>query len=278
MRTIAVVTVARSDFGIYRQVLRRIQEAPELDLHLIAAGMHLAPEFGSTVDEITREGFPVSERVEMLLSSDTPEGVAKSMGVGMMGFAQAYARSRPDLLVVLGDRYEMFAAAAAAVPFTIPVAHIHGGETTEGAIDEAFRHAITKMAHLHFVSMETYRRRLIQMGEESCRITVSGAPGLDNIEQLRLPDPETFRRANGIDVKSPPLLVTYHPVTLEYEDTERQVTNLLLALDELDMLCKQMYASIKEAISEHKQIVLSNFFSRIVRKSGVGHGRRGRNT
>ena len=158
------MTVARSDFGIYRQVLRRIQEVPDLDLHLIAAGMHLSPEFGGTVDEITREGVPVAERVEMLLSSDTPEGVAKSMGVGMMGFAQAYTRAQPDLLVVLGDRFEMFAAAAAAVPFTIPIAHIHGGETTEGAIDEAFRHAITRMAHLHFVSLEAYRRRLIQMG------------------------------------------------------------------------------------------------------------------
>lgn len=235
MRTIAVVTVARSDFGIYRQVLRRIQQAPELDLQLIAAGMHLSPEFGTTVDEITRAGFAVAERVEMLLSSDTPEGVAKSMGVGMMGFAQVYARARPDLLVVLGDRFEMLAAAAAALPFTIPIAHIHGGEATEGLIDEPIRHAITKMAHLHFVSMERYRRRVIQMGEAPWRVTVSGAPALDNLVDGDLLSGDDLKQAHGINVQTPPLLVTYHPVTLEYEDTGRQVDNLLAALEMVDV-------------------------------------------
>jgi len=186
LRTIGVVTVARSDYGIYLPVLRRILAEPDLRLHLIVSGMHLSPEFGLTVKAIESDGLEVGERVEMLVSSDTPEGVAKSMGLGTIGFSQAYTRRRPDVLLVLGDRFEMHAAVVAAVPLRIPVAHIHGGELTEGAIDDALRHSITKMSHLHFVSTETYSRRVIQMGEEPWRIVVSGAPALDNLERTEL--------------------------------------------------------------------------------------------
>jgi UDP-hydrolysing UDP-N-acetyl-D-glucosamine 2-epimerase len=232
MRTIAIVTVARSDYGIYRPVLRRIQREPGLRLMLFAAGMHLSPQFGMTVNAIEQDGFGVDERVEMLLSSDTPEGVAKSLGLGVIGFAQAYARSRPDILVVLGDRYEMLAAAAAALPFKIPVAHIHGGESTEGAIDESIRHSITKMSHLHFASTEAYARRIVQMGEEPWRVTVSGAPGLDNLTDLYPLSREELEAQYGLCLSDPigALLVTYHPVTLEYEQTEAQVVELLSAL------------------------------------------------
>jgi len=152
MRTIGVVTVARSDYGIYLPLLRLIQADPELRLHLLVAGMHLSPEFGLTVRTIEADGFAIAERIEMLLSSDTPEGIAKSIGLGLVGFAQAFARQRPDVLLVLGDRFEMHAAALAALPFKIPVAHVHGGDRALGQVDDALRHAITKLSHLHFAA------------------------------------------------------------------------------------------------------------------------------
>ena len=186
MRTIGVVTVARSDYGIYIPVLRAIQRDPELRLHLIAAGMHLSPEFGHTIDMILQDGLPVADRVEMLLSCDSPSAIAKSMGLGAIGFAESYARLRPDILVALGDRFEMHSAVLAALPFKIPVAHIHGGELTFGAIDDALRHSITKLSHLHFPSTQQYADRVIQMGEEPWRVTVSGAPGLDNLASVEL--------------------------------------------------------------------------------------------
>ena len=168
----------------------------------------------------------------MLLSSDTPEGIAKSMGLGTIGFAQAYARFRPDILVVLGDRFEMHAAALAALPSKIPVAHIHGGEITQGAIDDALRHSITKLGHLHFVSTQEYARRVIQMGEEPWRVTVSGAPSLDNLRVIRFLTREELAAGFGLYLEDTPfLLVTFHPVTLEYEQTEWQITELLAALE-----------------------------------------------
>ena len=235
MRTIGVVTVARSDYGIYLPLLRAIQADPELTLHLIASGMHLSPEFGLTVRQIKADGFPIGERVEMLLSSDTPEGVAKSMGLGVIGFAQAYAHYRPDILVVLGDRFEMHAAALAALPFKLPVAHIHGGELTLGAIDDALRHSITKLSHLHFVSTQEYARRVIQMGEDPWRVVVSGALSLDNLQDVQLLDREHFATKFGIALPPDFLLVTYHPVTLEYEQTEWQIGELLVALHEVGL-------------------------------------------
>jgi len=234
MRTIGVVTVSRSDYGIYLPVLRRIQEDPHLRLHLIVAGMHLSPEFGLTVRAIEQDGFEIGERIEMLLSSDTPEGIAKSMGLGTIGFAQAYARLRPDILLVLGDRFEMHAAVVAALPFKIPVAHIHGGESSEGLIDESIRHSITKMSHLHFASTEFYARRIVQMGEEPWRVVVSGAPSLDNLHNVRLLSRQELEDRYGLRLTDQILLVTYHPVTLEYEHTEAHVRELLAALEELD--------------------------------------------
>jgi len=231
MRSIGVVTVGRSDYGIYLPLLRRIQQDPDLQLHLIVSGMHLSPEFGLTVKAIEDDGFQINERVEMLLSSDTPEGIAKSMGLGTIGFAQAYAHFRPDILVVLGDRFEMHAAVVAALPFKIPVAHIHGGELTEGAIDEAIRHSITKMSHLHFVATKVYAQRVIQMGEEPWRVVTCGALSLDNLRTTRLLSREEFTDRFGITLPEKFLLVTYHPVTLEYEQTEWQVRQLLTALN-----------------------------------------------
>jgi UDP-hydrolysing UDP-N-acetyl-D-glucosamine 2-epimerase len=232
VRRIAVVTVARSDYGIYKSILNAIRTDKELELSLLVGGMHLSPEFGNTVTDIESDGFEIAAKIEMLLSSDSPEGVAKSIGIGVLGFAQAYADVRPDLLLLLGDRFEMLSAAVAALPFGMPIAHIHGGESTEGAMDEAIRHSITKMSHLHFASTEAYAKRIIQMGEEPWRVTVCGAPALDNLAKIPLLKTEALEERFGFSLKDPTLLVTYHPVTSEPQDTAHQVEELLEALNE----------------------------------------------
>lgn len=231
MRTIGVVTTSRADYGIYLPLLRAICAQEDLRLYLIVSGMHLSPEFGLTVKMIEADGFEIGDRIEMLLSSDSPEGIGKSLGLGVIGFAQSLARRRPDLLVVLGDRFEMSAAAIAALPCKIPVAHLHGGETTEGAIDESLRHAITKLSHLHFVSTEDYARRVVQLGEEPWRVTVCGALSLDNLKSMPLLSPGELSAKFGLRLDEPPLLVTFHPVTLEYEQAEQQTRELLAALE-----------------------------------------------
>ena len=235
VRTIGVVTVARSDYGIYLPILQQLRDDAELGLHLYVTGMHLSGTFGLTVRQIEADGFATGDRIEMLEESDAPESIARSIGRGVAGFADAFAAYRPDILLVLGDRFEMFCPVVAALPFNIPIAHIHGGESTEGAMDESIRHAITKMSHLHFAATEAYAKRLAQMGEQSWRITVSGAPALDHLGRLTLPDRAQLAEQTGIDLGDPYLLVTYHPVTLEHEHTEHQITELLAVLDELAM-------------------------------------------
>lgn len=232
MRKIGVVSVARSDYGIYKPILNKIQKDSELDLYLMVSGMHHSPEFGMTVRDIESDGFTIGDQFEMLLSSDSPEGVAKSVGLGTVGFAQSFSRFRPDILLVLGDRFEMLSAVVASLPFKIPVAHLHGGESTEGLIDEPIRHSITKMSHLHFVSTDVYAKRVIQMGEEPWRVYMSGAPSLDNLNDISLLDQAALHKQTGLDLKNDTLLVTYHPVTLEYEHTAEQVNALLKALEE----------------------------------------------
>jgi UDP-hydrolysing UDP-N-acetyl-D-glucosamine 2-epimerase len=232
VRRVAVVTVARSDYGIYKSILNAIRMDKDLQLRLLVGGMHLSPEFGNTVTDIESDGFEIAAKIEMLLSSDSPEGVAKSIGIGVLGFAQAYADVRPDLLLLLGDRFEMLSAAVAALPFGMPLAHIHGGESTEGAMDEAIRHSITKMSHLHFASTEAYARRIVQMGEEPWRVTVSGAPALDNLAKIPLLEKDALEECFGFSLKDPALLVTYHPVTSEPEDTTHHIEELLAALNE----------------------------------------------
>lgn len=234
MRTVAAVTGARSDYGLLFPVLKAISADPTLRLQLFVTGMHLSPDFGLTVRDVERD-FEVTERVEMLVASDTPEAISKSIGLGVIGFAQVYSRYRPDILLVLGDRFETLAAVTAALPFTIPIAHIAGGEATEGAIDDAIRHAITKMSHLHFVSLEEYRRRVIQMGEQPWRVTVSGEPGLDNISAKPALSSKEMEELMGISMIPPPLLVTFHPATLEVGQTEKQIMQVLAALDAIEM-------------------------------------------
>lgn len=229
MRRIGVVTVARSDYGIYRPVLRRLAERDDVELELFVGGMHLVERFGSTVSEIERDGFPIAERLDFLVPDDSPGGIAESMGRGVIAFGQAFSRRRPDLLFVLGDRFEMLAAGMAALPLALPLAHVHGGESTEGAIDEAARHALTKLSHLHFASTEAYARRIVQLGEEPWRVTVSGAPALDELNGFTPLVDEELERL-GVRVRGPTLLVTYHPVTLRPERVGAEIEALLGAV------------------------------------------------
>ncbi len=233
MKRVAVVTVGRSDYGILRPVIRAIAEHTDLELQLIVAGMHLLPEFGATITEIEADGYQPHVRVPISLSSDEPIGVAHASGMATVEFADAYAYLAPDVLLVLGDRFETHAAATAAVPLRLPIAHIHGGELTEAAIDEQYRHSITKLSHLHFVANEECARRVIQMGEEMWRVIVSGAPALDNLRFMSLaPVPEVADR-HGIELAHEFLLVTYHPETLTDQQTARQIEPLLAALEPL---------------------------------------------
>lgn len=232
-RQVCVVTGSRAEYGLLYWLMKEIQASPMLELQVAATGMHLSPEFGLTYRVIESDGFTIDAKVEMLLSSDTPVGIAKSVGLGIIGFADAFARLKPDIVVLLGDRFETFAAAQAALVARIPVAHLHGGETTEGAIDEAFRHAITKMAHLHFVATEEYRSRVIQLGEAPERVFNFGAAAIDYIERLVPLERKELEETIGFRFGERNLLVTFHPATLEAATAEQQFGELLAALDEL---------------------------------------------
>ncbi len=233
-RKICVVTGTRAEFGLLRWVMQEVLDTLGLELQVIATGMHLSPEFGLTYREIEQGGFSIDAKVEMLLSADTATGATKSMGLGMIGFADAYAGLKPDLIVVLGDRFEIFAAAAAALIAGIPVAHLHGGETTEGAFDEAIRHSITKMSHLHFVAAEDYRRRVIQLGEQPDRVFLVGGLGIDAIKRIALMDQEALEASIDFKLGRKNLLVTFHPVTLESQSSAQQMGELLAALGQLE--------------------------------------------
>jgi GDP/UDP-N,N'-diacetylbacillosamine 2-epimerase (hydrolysing) len=232
-RRICVISATRAEYGLLRWVMHGISRSSTLNLQLVATGMHLSPEFGLTYREIEADGFQIDRKVEMLLSSDTPVGIGKSMGLGLCGFADALAELRPDLLLVLGDRYEILAAVAAAMVARIPVAHVSGGEATEGLIDESIRHAVTKMSHLHFVAAEPYRRRVIQLGESPDRVFLVGGLGVDNIHRLDLLDRDELEHALDFQLGQRNLLVTFHPVTLEENSAERQMAELLAALQEM---------------------------------------------
>jgi GDP/UDP-N,N'-diacetylbacillosamine 2-epimerase (hydrolysing) len=232
-RKICVVTGSRAEYGLLRWVMEDIRETPGLELQIIATGMHLSPEFGLTYRDIESDGFRIDRKVEMLLSSDTPAALSKSMGLGLIGIGDALQQLKPDLMLVLGDRFEIFAAAAAAMFARIPVAHLHGGETTEGAFDEAMRHSITKMSHLHFVAAEEYRRRVIQLGEPPDRVFLVGGLGVDGIKKLTLLDRAALESALGFKLGPKNLLITFHPATLDAASPVQQMTELLAAVESL---------------------------------------------
>ncbi len=232
-RKICVVTGTRAEYGLLYWLMKEIEADDALQLQLIVTGMHLSHEFGLTYKEIEKE-FHIDKKIEMLLSSDTPIGISKSMGLAQISFAEAYAELQPDILLVLGDRYEIFSAVSAAMIARLPLAHLHGGEATEGVIDESIRHAITKMSHLHFTSTDTYRKRVVQLGEDPKRVFCVGALGIDNIHKLKLLDKEAFEASIDFKLAKKNLLVTFHPVTLENTTAQKQFQELLEALESLE--------------------------------------------
>ncbi|MGH8249560.1 MAG: UDP-N-acetylglucosamine 2-epimerase [Steroidobacteraceae bacterium] len=231
-RRICVVTGTRAEYGLLSPLMTEVARDPELCLQVVATGMHLSPEFGLTYRDIEADGFAIDARIEMLLSSDTPVGIAKSIGLGVAGLAEALDRLRPGILVLLGDRFETLAAAQAAMVARIPIAHIHGGESSEGAYDESIRHAITKMAQWHFVAAAAYRKRVIQMGESPDRVFDFGAPGLDQLRLIEWLDRRALEQSLGMTLNSPLFLVTYHPATLGRTEPVETMNELLRALDE----------------------------------------------
>lgn len=231
LRKIAVVTGSRAEYGLLFLLLKEIAIDPDLELQLIATGMHLSPEFGLTYREIEKDNFTINTKLEMLLSSDTAASVAKSVGVGILGFADAFQQLGPDVLVILGDRFEILAAAQTAFIMKIPIAHIHGGELTQAAIDDGIRHAITKISHLHFTAAEPYRHRVIQMGEDPRFVFNTGALGVERIKKMVLLDKPTLEKKLDFRFGELTFLVTYHPVTLAIDKITTDLQNLFSALD-----------------------------------------------
>lgn len=231
-RKICVVTGTRAEYGLLYWLMKEIESDDVLELQLIVTGMHLSPEFGLTYKTIEKE-FQIDKKIEMLLSSDTPVGISKSMGLAQISFAEVYDELEPDILVLLGDRYEIFSAASAAMIGRIPIAHLHGGEATEGLIDEPIRHSITKMSHLHFTATEEYRKRVIQLGENPKRVFNVGGVGIENIKRLNLLSCEEFEKSINFKLNRKNILVTFHPVTLEKSTAKEQFKELLEAIDEL---------------------------------------------
>ncbi len=269
MKKVCVVTGTRAEYGLLRWVMDGIQKSKSLRLQIIATGMHLSHEFGLTFREIEKDGFVIDKKVDMLVSSDTPQGITKSMGLGMIGFADALEDLRPDLMLVLGDRYEIFSAVAATMISRIPVAHLHGGETTSGAFDEAIRHSITKIAWWHFVAADEYEKRVVQLGEHPKRIFNVGGMGVDAIRKAKLLSKKELMNKTKIKFGKKNLLVTYHPVTLEKQTSKKQFKSLLNVLKDLkdihliftmpnadsdSRIIKQM---IDEFVSVHKERSIS---------------------
>ena len=252
-RKICVITGTRADYGLLRWVMQGIKDDADLSLQVIATGMHLSPEFGLTYKAIEADGFEIDRKVEMLTSSDTPAGIAKSMGLGMIGFADVLNELNPDLIVVLGDRFEIFSAVATALVARIPVAHLHGGETTEGAFDEAFRHSITKMAHLHFVAADEYKQRVIQLGEQPECVFLVGGLGIDNIKRLKLLERNALEADLGFKLGKKNLLITFHPVTLEKASAVTQMQALLATLAKLKDI--QLIFTMPNADTEGRTLI-----------------------
>ena len=231
LKKIAVVTATRAEYGILKNVIEQIYRAEELELCLMVTGTHLIPEYGMTVEEIEQDGYPITEKIDILLSSNTPVSVSKTMGLAMISFAEAFDRQKPDLLIVLGDRYELLSVCSAAMNARIPIAHISGGETTQGAIDESVRHCITKMSYLHFPGCEEYRKRIIQLGEAPERVYNFGDVGVEAICTMPKMTKQELEESIGFSLGKPYLCVTFHPTTLENDKTEEQMGELLRALE-----------------------------------------------
>lgn len=263
MKKICVISGARSEYGQLRWIMQGIKDDPELHLQVIVTGMHLSPEFGLTYLDIERDGFIIDKKLEILLSSDTAAGVSKSVGLGTIAFADAFFDLKPDIILLLGDRFEAFAAATAAMISGIPIAHVHGGEVTQGAIDDVIRHALTKMSFWHFVAAEEYRQRVIQLGESPKRVFLCGGLGVDVIKRIPLLDRDTLEASLGFSFGERNLLITFHPVTLAQDGGLGQMDELLAALDSLknthliitrpnaDVGGREMTRMVEKFVTEH---------------------------
>jgi GDP/UDP-N,N'-diacetylbacillosamine 2-epimerase (hydrolysing) len=252
VKHVCVVTGTRAEYGLLRWLMEDLRESSDFRLSVIATGMHLSHEFAYTVQEIESDGFVVDKKVEMLLSCDSANGIAKSVGIGVIGFADAVRDLNPDIVVLLGDRYEMLSAAIACLIAGVPIAHLHGGETTEGAFDEAIRHSITKMSHLHFVAAEAYRRRVIQMGEDPSRVFLVGGLGVDAITRYPLMTKEELETALGFPLRKRNLLITFHPVTLDEMPSDKQLSELLAVLSTLEDA--QLLFTLPNADTNHSRL------------------------
>jgi GDP/UDP-N,N'-diacetylbacillosamine 2-epimerase (hydrolysing) len=226
-KIISILTATRAEYGLLKPIIAKFNIVKEFDVRIVATGAHLSPEFGLTYQEIEKDGFVIDEKIEILLSSDTPSSISKSMGLAMISFADYFEKLSPDLLIVLGDRYETLAVATTAMNQRIPIAHLYGGETTEGAIDESIRHAITKLSYLHFTSTDEYRKRVVQLGENPERVYNVGAIGIENILNEKLLLKEEIENELEINLTKPYAVVTFHPVTLENNSSEKQIESLL---------------------------------------------------
>lgn len=231
MIKIAVLTATRAEYGLLSSIIKKMKKDPFFDVRVIVTGAHLSPEFGLTYNEIVNDGIDIDKKIDILLSADTPSAISKSMGLAMMGFADYFSDYKPDFLMVLGDRYETLAVCCAAMNAQIPIIHLYGGETTEGAVDEAIRHSITKMSYYHFVSTEIYRKRVIQLGEDPERVFCVGAMGVENALDIPLLTKKELELSLGIPLERPYAVVTFHPVTLEENSAEQQTKELLLAIE-----------------------------------------------
>lgn len=263
-RKICFATGTRAEYGLLSQLMKTISNDPELELQIIATNMHLSPEYGLTYKEIEKDGFSINQKVEMLVSGNTDSAVAKSLGLGIIGFTDALVMLKPDILVILGDRYEMLGMASTALLLKIPIAHISGGDVTEGAYDDAIRHSITKMSSLHFTSTETYRNRVIQLGEQPERVYNFGSIGLDNIKRMKLLSQTEFEESIGFKLGEKNALVTFHPATAEKHSPSQQINNLLSALDRFkgniiftrpnsDAGSKTISEAIDKFVEQHKE-------------------------
>lgn len=261
MKKIVVATATRAEYGLLAPIIKKFQNDPDIDVRVVATGAHLSPEFGMTVKEIEYDGIIIDKKIEMLMSSDTSVGISKSMGLALISFAEYFDESKPDALMVLGDRYEMLAIACAAMNARIPIIHLSGGEATEGAIDEYIRNAITKMSFLHFTSTETYRNRVIQMGEAPDRVFCVGSMGVENAKNIQFLNKEELERAIGFLLGSQYAVLTFHPVTLENNTAKYEVEELMQAISkypEITFLCTKANADtdgriINACIEEYSQ-------------------------
>lgn len=235
-KSICIVTGTRAEYGLLSPIIKQLIATNSFELKIVATGMHLSEDFGFTYKEIEADGISIDAKIDVLQSDDSNKAMSKAIGIGVIGFAEYFDKNQPDMVVVLGDRFEIFAAAIAAAVACIPIAHLYGGETTEGAVDEFFRHSITKMSYLHFTSTEQYRQRVINMGEAPDRVFNVGATGVENILSMPLMTKDELTQSIGFDLNSPYALVTFHPVTLEKNTATKHIEDLLSALDETNGL------------------------------------------